>query len=85
MQCPTAARIPVGFRKWATCAEQQLHATRSYSLIKPPSTVRRLIRSWLRSATGDPVVVGEVRGHGAVVDRCRGERTVTCQNSMHSP
>jgi vacuolar-type H+-ATPase catalytic subunit A/Vma1 len=32
--------------------EQQLHATRSYSLIKPPSTVSRLIRSWLWSATG---------------------------------
>jgi hypothetical protein len=23
----------------------------------------------------DPVVVGEVRGHGAFVDRCSGERT----------
>jgi hypothetical protein len=33
-------------------AEQQLHAARSYSLIRPPKTGRRLICSWLRSGTG---------------------------------
>jgi hypothetical protein len=42
----------VGFQKSVTCAEQQLYAARSYSLIKPPSIGRRLIRSWLSSATG---------------------------------
>jgi hypothetical protein len=36
---------PVGFQKSATAAEQGLHATRSYSLIKPPRTGRHLIRS----------------------------------------
>jgi hypothetical protein len=40
----------VGFQKSVTCAEQQLHAVRSYSLIKSLSIGRRLIRSWLRSA-----------------------------------
>jgi hypothetical protein len=42
----------VGFQKSVTYTEQQLYATRSYSLIKPPRMVRRLIRFWLRSATG---------------------------------
>jgi hypothetical protein len=36
---------PVGCQKSATAAEQGLHAARSYSLIKPPRTGRRLIRS----------------------------------------
>jgi hypothetical protein len=35
----------VGFQKLATCAEQQFYAARSYSLIKPPRTGRRLICS----------------------------------------
>ena len=43
---------PVGFQKSATYAEQRLHATRSYSLIKPPRIGRRLMRWWVRSATG---------------------------------
>jgi len=42
----------VGFQKSVTCAEQQFHAARSYSLIKPPRIARRLIRPLLRSATG---------------------------------
>jgi hypothetical protein len=42
----------VGFQKPVTWAEQQLYTARSYSLIKPPSTCRRLIRSLVRSATG---------------------------------
>jgi hypothetical protein len=33
----------VGFQNLATCAEQQFHAARSYSLIKPPRTGRHLI------------------------------------------
>ncbi len=45
-------RIRVGFQKSATDAEQQLHAARSYSLIRPPRTGRRVICSWLRSAMG---------------------------------
>ena len=40
------------FQKSAAYAEQQLRAARSYLLIKSPRTGRRLIRSWLRSATG---------------------------------
>ena len=34
----------VGFQNLVTCAEQQFHAARSYSLIKPPRTGRHLIR-----------------------------------------
>jgi hypothetical protein len=36
---------PVGFHKSVTYAEQQRYAARSYSLIKPPRTGRRLFRS----------------------------------------
>jgi Bacterial regulatory proteins, tetR family len=42
----------VGFQKSVICSEQQLYAARSYSLIKPPSIGRRLIRCRLMSATG---------------------------------
>ncbi len=35
----------VGFQKSVTAAEHGLHATRSYSLIKPPRIGRHLIRS----------------------------------------
>jgi 4-aminobutyrate aminotransferase-like enzyme len=35
---------PVGFQNLVTCADQQFHAARSYSLIKPPRTGRHLIR-----------------------------------------
>jgi len=35
---------PVEFQNLVTCAEQQFHAARSYSLIKPPRTGRHLIR-----------------------------------------
>ena len=42
----------VGFQKLVTHGEQWFHATRSYSLIKPCRTGRRLMRSLLRSATG---------------------------------
>jgi transposase len=46
------SKDPVGFQKLVTCGEQWIHATSSYSLIKPCRTGRRLMRSWLRSATG---------------------------------
>jgi hypothetical protein len=42
----------VGFQKSATCAEQRFHAARSYSLIRPPRTGRRVMCSWLKSAMG---------------------------------
>jgi hypothetical protein len=39
------ARVPpVGFQKSATYAEQRLYAARSYSLISPPRTGRRVMR-----------------------------------------
>ena len=44
--------MPVGFQKSTTYAEQRLYAVRPCSLIRPPRIGRRLIRSWLRSATG---------------------------------
>lgn len=42
----------MGFQKSVTSAEQRLYAARSYSLIKPPRTGRRVICLWWRSATG---------------------------------
>jgi pimeloyl-ACP methyl ester carboxylesterase len=42
----------VGFQNSATIPELGFYAARSYSLMRPPRTVRRLIRSWERSATG---------------------------------
>jgi hypothetical protein len=43
---------PVGFQNSATGLELRFYAARSYSLMRPPRTGRRLIRSWERSATG---------------------------------
>ena len=43
---------PVGFQNSATGADLGLYAARSYSLMRPPRTGRRWIRSWERSATG---------------------------------
>jgi hypothetical protein len=60
---------PVGFEKSVTSGEQPLQAARSYSLIRPPSTGRRVMRLGVRS-----VGVGVGRGRGGVVDRCSGER-----------
>src|SRR5271165_2411057 len=41
-----------GFQNSATGAELGFYAARSYSLMRPPRTSRRLIRWWERSATG---------------------------------
>ncbi|MGW5642813.1 transposase family protein [Saccharopolyspora sp. NPDC003752] len=46
------APAPVGFQNWASGADLRFHAAGSYSLIKPPRTDVRLIRSWLRLGTG---------------------------------
>ena len=43
---------PAGFQKSAIGPDLGLYAVRSYSLMRPPRTGRRLIRSWERSATG---------------------------------
>jgi hypothetical protein len=45
-------RDPVGFQKSATGLDLGFYAVRSYSLMRPPRTGRRLIRSRERSATG---------------------------------
>ncbi len=42
----------VGFQNAATGPDLGFQAARSYSLIRPPRTVRRWIRSWERSAGG---------------------------------
>jgi bifunctional non-homologous end joining protein LigD len=42
---------PVGFRNSALGPDLGFYAARSYSLMRPPRTGRRLIRSWERSAT----------------------------------
>jgi hypothetical protein len=43
---------PVGFQNSATSPELGFYAARSYSLMRPPRTGRRLIRFLERSATG---------------------------------
>ena len=43
---------PVGFQNSAAGPDLGFYAARSYSLMRPPRTGRRLIRSWERSATG---------------------------------
>jgi hypothetical protein len=43
---------PVGFQNSATDLDQGVYAAGSYSLMRPPRTARRLIRSWVRSAAG---------------------------------
>ena len=47
---PRAARV--GCQNSATGPDLGFYAARSYSLIRPPRTGQRLIRSWERSATG---------------------------------
>jgi hypothetical protein len=42
----------VGFQNAATGLDLGFYAARSYSLIRPPRTGLRLIRSWERSARG---------------------------------
>ena len=43
---------PVGFQNSAAGPDLRFYAARSYSLMRPPRTGRRWIRSWERSATG---------------------------------
>ncbi len=43
---------PVGFQNSATGLDLGFYAARSYSLMRPPRTGRRLIRSWEKSAAG---------------------------------
>jgi hypothetical protein len=50
--CAIRASGPVGFRNSAIVPDLGIYAARSYSLIRPPRTGRRLIRSWERSAGG---------------------------------
>ena len=49
---PWSARCPVGFQNSATGPDLVFYAARSYSLMRPPRTGRRLIRSREKSATG---------------------------------
>ena len=42
----------MGFQNSATGLDLGFYAARSYSLMRPPRTGRRWIRSWERSATG---------------------------------
>jgi hypothetical protein len=56
----------VGFQNSATSPDLRFYAARSYSLMRPPRTGQRLIRSWERSATG---VVGPGRAKLAAAMR----------------
>ena len=42
--------VPVGFQNSSTGADLGFYAARSSSLMRPPRTGRRWIRSWERSA-----------------------------------
>jgi hypothetical protein len=66
---------PVGFQNSATGPDLRFYATRSYSLIRPPRTGRRLIRSWERSAAGDRAEAGGAGGCDGGAARCSGPRT----------
>ena len=44
--------LPVGFQNSAIGLDLGFYAARSYSLMRPPRTARRLIRCRERSATG---------------------------------
>ncbi len=44
--------LPVGFQNSVMGPDVGFYAARSYSLMRPPRTGRRWIRSWERSATG---------------------------------
>jgi hypothetical protein len=46
------------FQNSATAIDLGFYVARSYSLMKPPRTCRRLIRSWKRSATGSRAGAG---------------------------
>ena len=46
------ASWPVGFQNSATGPDLDFYAARSYSLMRPPRTGRRLIRFWEKLATG---------------------------------
>jgi hypothetical protein len=46
------AADPVGFQNSATGVDLGFYAARWYSLMRPPSTARRLTRFWERSAVG---------------------------------
>jgi len=48
----SGSAAPAGFQNSAIGPELGFYAARSYSLMRPPRTGRRLIRSWERSATG---------------------------------
>jgi hypothetical protein len=50
-RCTALPAEPVGFQNSATNLDLGFYAARSYSLMRPPRTGRRLIRSWERSAT----------------------------------
>jgi hypothetical protein len=46
------SELGVGFQNSATVPDLGFYAARSYSLLRPPRTGRRLICFWGRSATG---------------------------------
>jgi hypothetical protein len=48
----TSRSSTVGFQNWVTAGELRFYAAGRYSLIKPPRTGRRWIRSGLRCTTG---------------------------------
>jgi hypothetical protein len=52
-----------GFPKLGTGANLGLQAARSYSLISPPRTGRRLIRWWSRRGAGEVAALDVAYGH----------------------
>jgi hypothetical protein len=70
------AAPPVGFQNSATDVDLVFYAARSYSLMRPPRTGRRLICFWERSAAGWPgraKLAASVRSSSVVVLGILGE------------
>jgi len=57
----------VGFQNSATGLDLGFFAARSYSLIRPPRTDRRLVRSWERAAAGRSEVAAAMGASSVVV------------------
>lgn len=66
---------PVGFQKSTTRPDLGFYAVRSYSLVRPPRTGWRLIRSWRGRRQGGRAGAGGARGCDGAAVRCSGPRT----------
>jgi|SRR5690242_7293501 hypothetical protein len=66
---------PVGFQNSAAGPDLRFYPARSYSLMRPPRTGRRWIRSWRGPRRGGRAGAGGDGGCDGVGARCNGPRT----------